>query len=106
VKLRIDFGINGARKEVIWWQALDQFPHALIYEGDRWEWEIFADDPNKLYDKILTFGHMSLGDARWNDCVDFEQRFGHTGSSNCQCGAIHTSFPQFHMFFCPQWRKQ
>lgn len=105
MRLRLDFGISGPRKEVKWWQPLDMFPTGVLFEGDRWEWLMYADDPNKIYDKILTFSPMKLGDSRWNECLDFESRFGDTGSGGCECGSIYTSFPAGHMFFCPLWRK-
>lgn len=103
MKLRIDFGLYGPRKEVTWWQPLEDFPTGLFYDNQRWTWSIYKDDPYKAYDKILTFELMAIGDQRWYNCTDFQARFGF--NSGCECGSIHTSAPQFHMFYCPMWRK-
>lgn len=107
VKLRIDFGYNGTRREVTWWQQLSDFPTAVLFNGERWEWVSFEKDYSGNFDQILLFGRMSPGDARWMECVDFENRFGTSSTyDTCQCGSIHSSAPQFHMFYCPKWRKQ
>jgi hypothetical protein len=108
MKLRIDFGMN-KRREVTFYGELDIFPTALIFEGDKYEWFMYQNDSSGTYDKILQFSPMKQYDPRWLQCVDFHERFesgwGSKKNNGCECGAIHTSFPQIHMFYCPQWKK-
>lgn len=107
MRLRLDFGINGSRKEVSWYEELSLFPTALYFEGEVWEWIMYQDDPNGHYDKILSYGLLKQGDPRWSNYVDFYDRFGGQGwGYRCECGSAYSSAPQFHMFYCPMWRKQ
>lgn len=105
MRLRIDFGINGARREATWWQPIEMFPHAILFNGTRYEWFMYDEDPSKTYDKILTFVEMSLGDGRWYNCKDFDHEFGYASRTACECGSAYTSFSWDHMRFCPLWEK-
>ena len=106
MKLRIDFGLH-KRREVTFHGDLKDFPTGLIFEGDRYEWFMYSKDASGTYDYVLQFSPMKPYDQRW--CTDFHDRFengwGNKKNNGCECGAIHTSFPQIHMFYCPQWKK-
>lgn len=104
MKLRVDFGTT--RREVTWSYALSDFPTAILFEGDRYEWHHYGPDPLKNYDQILVFAHMSPGDARWDQCRRFDDMFYYASRTACECGSIYSSYPAGHMFFCPMWRKQ
>lgn len=108
MRLRLDFGLH-KRREVTFYGDLSVFPNALIFEGDKYEWFMYQDDSAMVYDKVLKFSPMRQNDLRWNFCVDFHERFergwGDKKNNGCECGAIHTSFPQVHMFYCPQFKK-
>lgn len=106
MRIRIDFGTTGTRREVTWNHPLEDFPTAIIFNNERWEWFMYQDDPNKQYDKILIFNHMFPGDNRWYHCVDFDIQFGYSSITGCQCGSAYSWASQFHMFCCPMWRKE
>jgi len=105
VRLRLDFGHNGARREVTWWKPIEEFPTAITFNGTRYEFFMYEKDPNKSYDLICTFSEMRQGDPRWWNCKDFDSEFGYNSKTACECGAIHTSFSWDHMKFCPLWKK-
>lgn len=105
MKLRVDFGINGPRREVNWYQDIKQFPHLLKYESKNWEFVMYDRDPTAMFDYILMFSAIpSYHPNAYATAEDFELKFG--GRNGCECGSIYSSAPQFHMFFCPMWRKQ
>lgn len=84
---------------------MDDFPHHFIFEGKKWHWVMYDHDASGHVDFILTYSEMQSYDPDWYiDMEDFDQKFGHR-LDQCQCGAKYTSFPQAHMYFCPQWRK-
>jgi hypothetical protein len=106
MRLRIDFGKYGPKEEISWWQPLDAFPKLLRYGGKKWEWLMYGKDESGVYGRILIFVPLSTCDPNYYvDMPDFDEMLGVRGDDKCQCGAIHTSFPDAHMFFCPKWTK-
>jgi hypothetical protein len=105
MKLRIDFG-QIARKEVNWYNSLEDFPKLLSYHGKRYEWFMYDKDKSGQTDYILTFSELPTYDPNYYaEMEDFDAIFGGAMGIQCECGAIYTSFPQFHMFYCKKWRK-
>lgn len=106
MRLRIDFGLNGKRREISWWQPLEDFPHHFIFEGKKWGWFMYDEDKTKYVDYILTYSEIPAYDPDWHITMDdFDAKFGHRVDTRCECGAKYTSFPQIHLFFCPMWTK-
>ena len=106
LKLQLQFGIPGGRKKNIEWKKeLKEFPKIVKFEGKRWEWI--------MYDKSKTGNDYDLAFGRISDETDLgglpvpciEEMFPDGWAAKCECGAIYTSFPEEHMFFCPKWRK-
>lgn len=101
MKIRIDFGLNGFRELVSWWGALLEFPKSLDYKGAKWEWVLYDEDKTKQVDYIFTFTQMSSFSYGYSiPCVKFEDLLKNSYGNKCECGAVYTSFPQFHMFYC------
>ena len=106
MRLRIDFGVNGARKEVGWYKSLDDFPHFFTYGGKKWEWAAYDRDFSGDIDYVLIYSEIPHFDPNYyTDMPSWESIFGIRTSNGCECGSIYTSFPQAHMFYCPMWRK-
>jgi hypothetical protein len=105
MRLRVDFGTHGKRREIVWWQPLEDFPKLFQFEGKKWEWFMYDADKSGHVDFILTYSELPSYDPNfYADMDDFDEKFGHR-LDPCQCGAKYTSFPQIHLFFCPQWKK-
>lgn len=106
MRLRVDFGLHGARREVNWWQPIEDFPKLFRFQGKKWEWFMYDKDKSGHVDYVLTFSEIASYDPNWHATMDdFEDRFGHQIGVKCECGAVYTSFPNFHMLYCPMWRK-
>jgi hypothetical protein len=104
MKLRIHLG-QTHKKEVSWWDRLDLFPSLLKYQGKNYEWFCYDTDPSGQVDSILNFSELPSYDPNYSvNCVLWTDMFKES-ELDCQCGSIHTSFPQIHMFFCPKWTK-
>lgn len=108
MRLRLDFGLD-KRREVSWTGDVSSFPNAIEFEGVKYEWFMYQKDNSGHYEYILKFSPMKAHDTRWYWCVDFKERFenswGSRKNNGCECGAVHTSFPQVHMFYCPEFKK-
>lgn len=105
MKIRVDFGIHGKRREVGWYQALEEFPNYIAFQGKNWEWIMWDTDRTGAFDYIATFIELLNYDPHWpKPLVNFEERFPST-LNECQCGSSYTSFKDFHMMYCPLWRK-
>ena len=105
MRLRFDFGINGTRREVTWWRDVSDLPTAFSFNGIKYEFFMYKKDHSKNYDLICTFAEMRESDPRWYNCKDFDQEFGYNSKTACECGSIYSSAAQFHMFYCPMWKK-
>jgi hypothetical protein len=105
VRLRVDFGTHGARKEITWWNSLEDFPPFISYNGKKYEFLMYDRDPSGQVDYTLLFTEIPTYDPNfYSDMPSWETLFGTRGSS-CECGAIYTSFPWDHMRYCSLWRK-
>lgn len=82
---------------------IDKFPKYLKYKGVRYEMVMYDRGVN--VDWKVFFGEIPAFDpCFWNEFTDLEQLTS-VGKNACQCGAAHTSFQNFHMYYCPMWRK-
>lgn len=105
MRLRIDFGTHGARKEISWWQSLDDFPKIFSYAGKKYEWFMYDKDASGQVDWVLLYTQMPTYDPNYYaDMPSWESLFGDR-EDKCECGAIYTSFPQIHLFYCKKWTK-
>jgi hypothetical protein len=105
MKIIINFGYNGLKKEVTWYRDIMDFPKLIKFRGDRWEWAIYS---NTGKDYELTFSKLATHDPLFSaNMPSFEDMFesSFSASNDCACGALYTSFPQFHMVFCPKWKR-
>lgn len=105
MKIRVDFGTLGPKRELSFYQDISAFPNAVRFENEKYEWVMYDKDQTKQYDYILVFALMDPLDSRWWSCVDFSERFGYNISESCSCGSIYTSYAAGHMFYCSLWRK-
>lgn len=104
MKLRVDFGLNGPKREIAWWDALSSFPKYFSLDGKKWEWVLYDKDPSRNYDHILTYSEITSKDRSFNEPMeDFDIKF--TNTEKCECGALYSSFPWDHMRFCKLWRR-
>lgn len=100
----INFGLNGAKKEVTWHKPLMDFPKLIRFQGSCWEWAIY----NYIgTDCELTFSKIPSYDPNYYaEMPTFEVMFEWTsGGDKCECGSAHTAFPFDHMFYCKKWSK-
>ena len=104
MRLKIVFGLIDS-KEVRWWQSVEDFPKLIKHLGKNFEWVFYDKDISGKVDLILTFVELPSYDPNYGvDCPLWSELFPEEALS-CECGAKHTSFPQFHMFLCRLWRK-
>ena len=107
MRLKLNFDQTEPSREVNWWKRIEDFPALLTYKGKKWEFI--------MYDKSLTFGVDfdcqfvkidTWTQTFWQaEFTSLESLTGEDKKFECQCGAIHTEFPQFHMFYCPLWTR-
>lgn len=107
MKLSLRFGLHEPPREVNWWQPIKNFPYLVTFKGVKYEFEMYAEDPTKRVEYICHFSEVKSYDPNYYADTYFDvDALLNTGyGSKCECGAIYTSFPQFHMFFCPKWTK-
>jgi hypothetical protein len=107
MKLSLHFGMAEPPREANWWQPVTSFPTLILYKGKKWEFVMWKEDPAKKVDYILYFSPVATYDPNWH-ATTYESVDGYLimgFGPQCECGSIYTSFPQFHMFFCPKWSK-
>lgn len=106
MRLRIEFGIKGAIREVNWWKPIEDFPTIVKHNGVNWSWFMYEADLSGNVDWILRYSQIPSYDAESRFIAPtLDEIVGASVDNSCQCGAIYTSFPNHHMFFCPQWSK-
>lgn len=106
MKLRVEFGINGSKREVNWYRDIEDFPTVISHDGNNWEWVSYEKDPLGHVDWILFFGMLRPHDSEYYSKVpSLDDITGGRMETGCQCGAIYTSFPWDHMRYCPKWSK-
>lgn len=83
------------------------FPTLVMYKGKKWEFEMYAPDKTNQVEHICYFSEVASYNPNWyaNTYVDISNLLSNGSSAGCECGAIYTSFPNAHMFFCPRWTK-
>lgn len=102
MKIQASFGIDGIKREVNWWGNIQDFPKLFSFKEKKWEWVMYDKDPTQRVDYILIFSELPPSDPLfYQDMEDFDKRF--LIINKCECGALYTSFPDFHMTFCPLW---
>ena len=102
MKLNINFGLTGPKKEVNWYRELMDFPKLLSFNGSKWEWAMYNKIGN---DYELTFSQIATHDPSfYADMPSFETMFEYGVSDRCVCGSAYSSFKFDHMRFCPKWK--
>ncbi len=103
MKLTLNFGLNGAKKQIDWYRDLMDFPKLIRFQNAKWEWAIYS---NVGKDYELTFSQIPTYDPSFYvDMPSFEDMFEWGATDRCQCGAVYSSFSWDHMRFCPKWTK-
>jgi hypothetical protein len=104
VKLIINFGHQGIRKEVNWYRDFMDFPKLLKFQGVGWEWVVYTTVGD---DYELTFSKIPTYDPNYYASMEsYEEMFEWGGDKDkCCCGSIYTSFSFDHMRYCPKWTK-
>ena len=66
---------------------------------------MYDTDATGTVDHILSFSEIPHYDPNfYSDMLSWEDTYEFR-TENCECGAIYTSFPAGHMFFCKKWSK-
>lgn len=81
------------------------FPRMARWKGDVYEWIMHENDPAKKVDWILHFARCYNYD-KIQQISEFDELFPYAQKPRCECGALHTSFPQFHMTYCPEFNNK
>src|SRR5581483_8954716 len=107
MKLTLHFGLSGSKVEMNWWKEIKDFPYLVTYKDKKYELVIYEEDLTGASDYNCVFAGVQSYDPNWHATVyvSIESMMGY-GGTKCECGAIYTSFPQIHMFFCPKWTKR
>lgn len=106
MRLALQFGLAEPIREINWWQPVSSFYPLVLYKGKKYEFVTWDEDLTKKVDYICVFAEVRSFDPTWYATTyeNIDNLLG-LGAGGCECGAIYTSFPQFHMFFCPRWSK-
>jgi hypothetical protein len=100
MKLVINFGHNGIKKEVDWYRQLMDFPKLIRFSGSKWEWAMYHN-VGSTYE--LTFSQIATYDPNYYvDMPSFEDMFEWGVTDKCVCGAIYSSFQWDHLRYCPK----
>src|SRR5208282_4593426 len=103
MKLTINFGHNGIKKEVNWYRDLMDFPKLIRFSGSKWEWAMYHNVGN---DYELTFSQIPTYDPNfYADMPSFEDMFEWANVDKCVCGSAYSSFSWDHMRFCPKHKS-
>lgn len=107
MRLRLQFGLNEPLKEINWWKGVKEFPNLVIYKDKKWEFFAYDKDPSNLVDYHCVFSEVPTYDPNWHATVyeNIDYLLGSSIKGECECGAVHTEFPQIHLSFCPKWSK-
>lgn len=102
LRLTINFGHNGVKKQVNWYKDIMDFPKLLRFQGKSWEWAIYQNMGN---DYELTFSQIPTYDPNYyTEMPSYENMFEFSGSDVCECGSAYSSFKFDHMMFCKLWK--
>lgn len=102
MKLIINFGYGGSKKQVDWYRDVMDFPKLLRFQGNKWEWAIYH---NVGKDYELTFSQIPTYDPNFYvDMPSFEDMF-EFNLDKCVCGSIYSSFAWDHLRYCPRWKS-
>jgi hypothetical protein len=102
MKLTINFGHNGTKKEVNWYRDLMDFPKLMRFQSAKWEWAMYH---NTGPDYELTFSQIATYDPNYYvDMPSFEDMFEWGVNDKCECGAIYTSFAWDHLRYCKKYK--
>jgi hypothetical protein len=107
MKLVLQFGPLEPKREVNWWQAVQDFPSLVIHKNKKWEFVMYQEDPLRNVDYICYFSEINTFDPNYHAVTykNIDEMFDTSWGSRCECGAIYTSFKDHHMFFCPKWTR-
>ena len=101
MNLVLNFGLNGAKKQVTWHKPLMDFPKLLRFQGKCWEWAIYnsiGSDYELIFSQIPTYDPNYYAEMS-----SYEELFEWSNKSyDCCCGAAWTSFEWDHLRFCPK----
>jgi hypothetical protein len=107
MKIRLQFGLIEPHRDINWYQTITDFPHFVLYKGDKWQFEMYGSDPFQNIDYVCYFSPVRKDNPLYTSQAyeNIDQLINPGWGTKCECGAIYTSAPQIHMFFCPLWKK-
>lgn len=107
MKLRLHFGLAEPPREINWWQHVQDFYPLVLFKGKKWEFTMYKEDQHNPDILMCYFSEIQTYDPNWHSTTYYNiDSLLNTGyGSKCECGAVYTSFPQAHMFYCPKWTK-
>lgn len=107
MKLKIEFGHNGSQRIFNWYRDVEDFPHLIKHNGKNWAWIMYDTDKTGHADYVLFYSEVPAYDLEYGIYAKtLDEILGGSLDNSCECGAIYTSFPNHHMFFCPKWSRQ
>lgn len=101
------FGSSPFHTLVPWANDVKNFPPIVQYFGGYWEFVTYDHAVREAYSYKLYFAELDISTmtlAAQNKAVDVFDLIDDSKNTNCECGAIYTSFKNHHMFFCPLWK--
>lgn len=106
MNVRFNFG-SFPPVEANWWGSMEYFPKLVIYKDKKWEFVMYGNDLSGNYDQVCTFSEVHSFDPNWHAVpyTNIDYLFVNQNDNGCECGSVHTSFPNHHMFFCKKWSK-
>jgi len=108
MKLKLYLGIAESPRVVTWWKSdVTSFPNLVIYKNKKYQFIMYEEDDTKQVDYICRFSEMQSYDPGWSSYAfeDIGHMIDDFFGTKCECGSVHTFASQFHMFFCPLWKK-
>lgn len=105
MKLKLQFGLSEPKREVSWWKPIKDFPYLVLYRSTKWEFVTYDKDSTGQVDYLCIFSEVLPNDPNWHGTFEDISHMFDSYGKRCECGAIYTSFPNFHMFFCSKYTK-
>lgn len=107
MKIRLQFGLIEPHRDIDWWQKVTDFPHFVLYKGDKWQFEMYGTDPFQNIDYVCYFSPVRKDDPLYTsqNYESLESLLNPGYGNKCECGARYSSFEWDHMRFCPLWKK-
>lgn len=103
MRLKLHFGLVKSI-EVNWYKDVSDFPHFVIYNGQKWEWFSYDEPPDDDIDMVLMFANIPHYDPNWHITMPKLEDVVLITVDECECGAKYGSFAWDHMRFCKRWK--